>query len=58
MHEKKFKSFSRGMSNDMSSQAISKRLDILSELYELALVLKKSKIVSKVKKIKDKKESK
>jgi len=38
---------SRGISRDMSSEAISKRFDILVELHELARVLLSAKLLKK-----------
>ena len=42
------KSVSRGISSDMSPEAISRRLEIVSELYELAKVLQGAQFVGKV----------
>ena len=42
------KAKSRGISADMSPQAISRRLEIVSELYELSKTLDTAKFVGKV----------
>ncbi|GEM_PF-5489182 len=38
-----YKSLSRGISDDMSSDAIARRLDIASDLYDLAAFLSKAR---------------
>lgn len=42
------KRLSRGISNDMSPEAISRRLDIMSELFRLNSALSKAQYVGKV----------
>ena len=51
MQDKDYKSLSRGVSDDMSPEAISRRLDIVSELYDLYLSLKKSRRLCQVEEI-------
>ncbi|MBM81564.1 MAG: hypothetical protein CMJ78_13375 [Planctomycetaceae bacterium] len=42
------KAESRGVSADMSPEAISRRLDIVSELYDLCITLGRARYVGKV----------
>ena len=48
MTERDDKSVSRGISSDMSPKAISRRLEIVSELYEIAKVLQGAEFLDKV----------
>ena len=43
----KYKNLSRGISRDMSPEAIARRLNILSELYEVAVMFRKRNKTSK-----------
>ena len=49
MNKDKYKNLSRGISRDMSPQAIARRLEIANELYEVAVMLSKSRNMGKVK---------
>jgi hypothetical protein len=48
MDEPDYEALSKGLSRDMSPQAIARRLDIASELYDLARVLAKARPLGKV----------
>ncbi len=43
MNPEEMKKKSRGISTDMSPEAISRRIEIASQLYEMATILKKAK---------------
>ena len=47
MSDPDYKKLSRGISSDMSSEAIARRLDIANELYQLIKSLSKSKKTGK-----------
>lgn len=48
MSQPDYKSLSRGISRDMSSEAIARRLKIVADLYELAQTLKRFKNIGRV----------
>jgi hypothetical protein len=48
MNEPDYKSLSRGISRDMSSEAIARRLKIVADLFELAKTLKRFKNLGRV----------
>ena len=48
MSQPDYKSLSRGISRDMSSEAIARRLKIVADLYELAKTLSGSKKLGRV----------
>ncbi len=48
MSQPDYKSLSRGISRDMSSESIARRLKIVADLYELAQTLSRSKNLGRV----------
>ncbi len=52
MTPEEMKRVSRGISRDMSPEAIGRRLDIISELFDLTSWLSKAKYVGKVEELK------
>jgi hypothetical protein len=47
MNPEEMKKRSRGISTDMSPEAISRRIEIASQLYEMATLLKKAKKIGR-----------